>query len=224
MVIITAVVVVRCSAGKSTGAGMQGVIVYDVTFPFEANSVMLDLYPKQMTMHFKDHMMRSSIHSSYDLLTTDFIIDNSKHSVVQMLKNMGDRVVMELQDEQVNDWMKQYPLVRLEPTNETVTIAGYVCNKTMAYFQHDSLPPIELYHTKGLGIEPSNWWNQFNGVDGFLMGYDIQQYGKRMRLRAREVRFAEVSSDEFVCPANFKPVDQNEMNRQLVAVVEEFMQ
>ncbi len=203
---------------------MEGRIIYDVTFPFEQNTVMMDLFPKQMTLHFKGNMMHTEVKSSYDLLTTDFIIDNDKKCMTQMLKNMSDRYAMELDSEGVQEWLKQYPAVRLEPTSETTTIAGYVCSKTIAHFINDSLPAIELYHTKGLGVEASNWWNQFNGVDGFLLGYDIEQYGKRMRLRAREIKFEPVSEDKFIRAENFQIVTLSEMNNQLLAVVNEFMQ
>ena len=32
---------------------MEGKIIYDLSFPYEPNSVMLDLYPKEMTVYFK---------------------------------------------------------------------------------------------------------------------------------------------------------------------------
>ncbi len=203
---------------------MEGKIVFDVTFPFEKNTVLMDLFPKEMTFHFKGSMMHSQVKSSYDLLTTDFIINNENKSMTQMLKNMSERYAMELDEAGVEEWRNQYPVVRLEPSNETIEIAGYICNKTTAHFINDSMPSIELYHTKGLGIEASNWWNQFYGVDGFLMGYDIEQYGKRMRLRAREVKFEAISDDKFIRPETFQVINLPEMNQQLLAVVSEFMQ
>ena len=74
-----------------------------------------------------------------------------------------------------------------------------------------------------MGIDNRNWWNQYSGIEGFLLGYDIQQYGKRMRMRAREVHFEQVEDKQFEVPANYKRVDMQEMNKQLVAVVEEFI-
>jgi hypothetical protein len=208
---------------KSTNQ-MEGRIVYDVTFPFEANTIMMDLFPKEMTFHFKGNMMHGEVKSSYEMLTSDFVIDNNNMSMTQMLKNMGERYALNLEGDDVAEWLKQYPELRLEQTSETVNIAGYVCNKTLAHFENDSLPVIELYHTKGMGIDNRNWWNQFGGIEGFLLGYDIQQYGKRMRMRAREVHFEQVDDKQFQIPANYKRVDMQEMNKQLMAVVEEFIQ
>ncbi len=216
-------IMARCSMTPKSTNQMEGRIVYDVTFPFEANTIMMDLFPKEMTFHFKGNMMHGEVNSSYEMLTSDFVIDNNKMAMTQMLKNMSERYALNLEGDDVAEWLKQYPELRLEQTTETVNIAGYVCNKTLAHFQNDSLPVIELYHTKGLGIDNRNWWNQYSGIEGFLLGYDIQQYGKRMRMRAREVHFEQVDDKQFEVPANYKRVDMQEMNKQLVAVVEEFI-
>lgn len=224
LLLLTGISLSRCSMSTPSSGAMEGRIIYDVTFPYEENSVMMDLFPKEMTFHFKGSRMHSEVRSSYDLLTTDFIIDNESRTITQLLKNMSSRYAMELDADGTVQWLKQYPPVSIEPTTETSTIAGYVCSKSIAHFAGDSIPDIELYHTKGIGLDPANWWNQFNGVDGFLLGYDIVQYGKHMRMRAREVRFEAVSDDEFKIPDTFKSVSRAEMNNELIAVVEEFMQ
>jgi hypothetical protein len=222
-VVLVCVGFARCGMSAGKGNGMEGTIVYDVTFPYEQNTIMLDLFPKEMVFQFKGSMMRSQIKSSYDLLTTDFIIDNNDKTITQMLKNMSDRYSMSLNGDEVGQWLKNYPTVTLETTTETENIAGYVCNKTVAHFANDSIPPITLYHTKGLGINTENWWNQFNGVEGFLMGYEMQQYGKRMRLRAREVRFEPIDEKVFEHNPNFKGITMQEMDAHLQQVVSEFM-
>ncbi len=224
LAIILGLSLVRCNLAPAANDGMEGTIVYDVTFPFEKNTVMLDLFPKEMVFHFKGNKMHSEIKSSYDLLTTDFIIDNKEKSITQMLKNMSERYLLQMNGNEVNQWLEQYPPVTLESTNETEDIAGYVCSKTIAHFAGDSIPPITLYHTKGLGISSDNWWNQFNGVDGFLLGYEMQQYGKRMKLRAREVKFEAVNPNVFEAKNNFKAIDRQNMDHQLSLVVSEFMQ
>lgn len=201
----------------------EGIIYYDVTFPFEENSLMLELFPKEMVLEFKGKKMHSSIKSSYGVVATDFIIDHKAQTIVQMLKSFSERTFMAIEGDLVEKWIHQYPTVRIEYTNETDSIAGYLCQKAVAYFQNDSLPSVDLFYTKDLDIEPSNWWNQFQGLDGFLLGYDIEQYGKRMRLRAREVSFQEVTDDKFVIPSNYVATDMEGMNMQMDKLVEEFM-
>lgn len=212
-----------CGANPIFNGKSEGVIYYDVSFPYEQNSLMLELFPKEMVLEFKGKKMHSNIKSSYGVVTTDFIIDSRKRSIVQMLKSFSDRYAMTLEDELVEKWIHQYPTVRIEYTNETDSIAGYLCHKAVAYFANDTLPSVDLYYTKDLDIEASNWWNQFQGLDGFLLGYDIEQYGKRMRLRAREVSFEEVPDEKFTVPANYQPIDIAGMNAQMDKLVQEYM-
>jgi len=184
---------------------------------------MMDLYPKEMILHFKGEMMHSQIASSYDIMKTDFIIDCENKTFIQLLKNMSKRYGMQLNEQETKTWYKQYPQYKLEQTQETLTIAGYVCNKTIAHSPNDSLPPIDIYHTKGLGIETSNWWNPFSEIDGFLMGYDVEQYGLSMRLRAKEVRFEPVGDEEFAVSDKFPMIEPSAMQKHLYEVVDEYI-
>jgi Domain of unknown function (DUF4412) len=217
------VVLFSCKS-KTTSDGLEGKIIYDVTFPYEQNKLMLELYPKEMVLQFKGSKMHSKIRSSYDVMTTDLILDEEEKNAIQMLKNMSKRFAVEMNEGQVKEWVKQYPLVRIENTSATETIAGYVCTKSIAHFENDSLPVIELYHTKGIGLSHSNWWNQFSAVDGFLLGYDIEQYGKRMKLRARSVSFEPVSDAEFLVSKEYSKVKMDEMKSEIDAVMKSFLQ
>ncbi len=212
-----------CGIGEKLESKSEGVIVYDITFPFEQPSVLLDLYPKEMHVHFKGNKMHSEIRSSYDILNSDFIIDHDERSLIQMLKNMSQRNYTTFGEKSLGQWLEQFGRFRFEPTQETLTIAGYICEKTLAHFDDPAIAPIAIYHTKGIGLFNDNWWNQFKGIEGFLFGYEIEQFGKRMRFLAREVRFEAVEDTKFNVPTNYKSISPEEMNVQLKNVVEEFM-
>jgi hypothetical protein len=201
----------------------EGTIIYDVSFPYEQNTLMLELYPKEMSFDFNKHYMRASIRSAWGVMTTDLIIDNQKREYSQLLKSFSDKYYMTLDENNIGDWLAYSPQITIEKTNDTLTIAGYLCEKSIARFSNDSLPSIELYHTNELRIDESNWWNQFSQVDGFLLGYEPEQYGKRMQLRARELRFQPVAPEQFVIPADYIPLDARAMKSQLEKVVDEFM-
>jgi hypothetical protein len=96
--------------------------------------------------------------------------------------------------------------------------------KTIAHLRNDSVPAIDLYFTTALDLEnDGNWWNQFTGVEGFLMGYDVEQYGKRMRLRAREIRYGPVSNDRFEVPADYLEITPEEMREKIRGMMADFM-
>jgi hypothetical protein len=203
----------------------EGVIIYDVTFPLEQNTLMLELYPKEMTAEFKDDCLHTSVKSSYGVISTEFIVNNKEKTITQMLKSFSDKYFLNVKENELDTWRTQFPKFTFIPTDETDSIAGYLCHKTIARFaDRDSTPDIELYHTSDLELDPSNWWNQFNGIDGFLLGYEIEQYGKRMKLRAKEIRFQAIPGEHFNVPQEYKQLDQQGMQDQMMQLVKEFMQ
>ena len=201
----------------------EGVIIYDVTFPYEENSLMLELYPKEMTAEFKDDSFHTTVKSSYGVISTEFIVNNSDKSIVQLLKSFSDKFSLSVAEGDLDTWHNQFPDFTYVHTTEVDTIAGYACHKTIAKFVGDSLPNIELWHTKDIELEHSNWWNQYDGIDGFLMGYEVEQYGKRMKLRAREVRFQPIPIEHFNVPSEYKPIDQPSMLTEIENLINEFM-
>lgn len=140
-----------------------------------------------------------------------------------MLKSFGEKFRMNLEGAQVGEWLKQFPPVRIEYSTDKEVIAGYSCDKAIAYFENDSIPPIPLFFTKEIELPQDNWWNQFAGIDGFLMGYDIEQYGKRMRLLAREVTFEEIPAERFKISQDYTDVGIAGMDDQLKKLAAELM-
>lgn len=211
-----------CSEKKTYSGDKEGKIVYDVTYPYEEPSLILDLYPKELNFYFKGDLMNSELKSSYDLISSGLIIDNKRKEYTQLFKNMRDRHVIKLDEDDTHEWLKQHPNLRLEPTNEVIEIIGRKCNKILAHLPDGKSAPLELYCTKELDLSMDNWWNQYEGVDGFLLGYDIEMYGKRMRVRAREISYEPVNDLKFRIPVNYEEVSPKVMNEKLIAMVTEY--
>ena len=221
--IISAICLSSCDSPKARGNGLEGKIVYDLTYPYERGSVMMDLYPTEMTFHFKGSKLHSEIKSSYDIMTTNLIVDCENKVFTQLLKNMSKRYSTRLNEEETRAWYMRYPQLTYTLTDETMCIAGYICNKAIAHFANDSLPAIDIYYTKGLGLSCSNWWNPFDQIDGFLMGYDMEQYGMRMHLRAKSVSFEAVDDECFAIPKNFEMIDGAGMDEQMRNIISDFV-
>lgn len=186
--------------------GKEGYIKYEVSFPNESG-VMAQFYPKEMTLFFNEHTYHAVMSSSYGVVSSEFLVDHQNHRMLQYLKAFKDKKAVELQGKLIQRWLLRYPNVKLVPTQEVDTIAGFVCQKTVAYFLNDSLPYVNLYTTKDIKVKDNNWWNKYEGVEGVLMGYEINMYGKRMCLRAKEVVFENQPKEKFDMPQGYDPVD-----------------
>jgi hypothetical protein len=215
--------VASCSSLSKAGADIEGKIVYEISYPYETPSVMMDLYPKEMTVTFKDNKLHSSIKSEYDMLTTDFIVDNTQKEFAQLLKNMSKRSAMKMNKEQTMHWFDEMPGYKLEKTAETKLICGYKCYKTIAHPEDPAKPTIDIYATRSIGLDNSNWWNPYNQLEGFMMAYDIEQYGICMRMKAKRVCFEKVEPTEFDIPQTYTMTDAPTMQGLLTEVVETYV-
>ncbi len=112
----------------------------------------------------------------------------------------------------------------MEKTGIQDSIAGFLCEKTIAHFLNDSVPAIELYHTKAIKVDHSNWWNQFSEIDGFLLAYEVEQYGKRMRLQAREITYGPVADERFEIPADYLLITSDAMKEKIDGLMTDFME
>jgi hypothetical protein len=201
----------------------EGKIIYDVTFPYESNDIKLALFPSEMTCIFDGDHQHTRIESAYGIVKSEFIIDHKKKEFNHLVACFGSDYVMQLNEGEYNEWIKQFPSVRLETTEETMMIAGYECKKTIAYFKSDSLPSVDLYSTTKLDLDGDNWWNTYAGVEGTLLGYDIEQYGRRMQVRAREVIFQKTSQEDFQIPSSYTPISASEMKAKLDEIVKDYL-
>ncbi|MFN5294806.1 MAG: hypothetical protein ACK5BL_04705 [Flavobacteriales bacterium] len=215
--------VASCSSLSKAGADIEGKIVYEISYPYEPQSVMMDLYPKEMTVTFKENKLHSSIKSEYDMLTTDFIVDNTQKEFAQLLKNMSERSAMKMNKEQTMHWFDEMPGYRLEKTTETKIICGYKCYKTIAHPEDPAKPTIDIYATRSIGLDNSNWWNPYRDLEGFMMAYDIEQYGICMRMKAKRVCFERVEPTEFDIPQTYTMTDAPTMQGLLTEVVETYV-
>jgi hypothetical protein len=201
----------------------EGKIIYDVAFPYESIDIKLALFPSEMTCIFDGEHQHTRIESAYGIVKSEFIIDHKKKEFNHLLACFGSDYVMHLNEGEYNEWIKQFPSVRLEATEETMMIAGYECKKTIAYFKSDSLPSVDLYSTTKLDLDGNNWWNTYAGVEGTLLGYDIEQYGRRMQVRAREVIFQKTSQEDFLIPSSYTPISASEMKAKLDEIVKDYL-
>ena len=77
--------------------------------------------------------------------------------------------------------------------------------------------------TQDIDLDGNNWWNTYAGVEGTLLGYDIEQYGRRMQVRAREVIFQKTTPEDFQIPSSYTPISAGEMKAKLDEIVKDYL-
>lgn len=201
----------------------EGVIYYDVSFPFLEGSILQNVFPEEMKLAFKDDQMFGEVRSLGGIAKTSFISNNREREIYQMLKNYSDHTYIKLDSEGVRNFLRDQPKVRYEKTNDSVDVAGYRCAVTIAHFVIDSVPPIELVHTNEIDIKNPNWYNPFYEMEEVLLGYEVEQFGMRMKLRARQVVKREIDETKFLLPEKYVLTTEEALKAELQGMLSDFL-
>lgn len=204
------------------GGPDEGVIYYDVSFPFLGESVLVNVFPEELVVTFKDNEVRGTLRAIGGIVTTEFIADNEEHLLYQVLKSFQEKSYCALSEDDVEQKLNEMPVFEYTPTDEIEIVAGIPCKVTLAKFVTDSMPPIRLLHTNALGLENPNWFTQYHEIEDVLLGYEIEHFGMRMKLTARKFENIEVSDREFEIDPAYKQVSSGEMDQLFKGLMVEF--
>ena len=202
----------------------EGRIYYELSFPFLEGNILENVFPTEMVLSFKDDRMTGEIRSLGGIMKTSFITDNDAKTIQQMLKNYSDYTYASFDEQGLNKLLSSQPGVRIESTNDSALVAGYKCAVSIAYFLIDSVPPIQLFHTNQIDIEEPNWYTQFHELNEVLLGYEVEQFGMRMKLKATQVIKCEVPDASFIVDQNYKEVTGSELSEQLKTLLNEYLE
>ncbi|MFK7757460.1 MAG: hypothetical protein AB8B53_11070 [Flavobacteriales bacterium] len=173
------------------GQIVQGEVVYSVEFPYINDPTLIKWFPTEYTTKFNKNEIYGEMNSRMNVITNRFYSNQEAFELKQTLENMSGNYLSELTAEDVNSMVNQMPdMIISEPHGDT-SIVGLKCKIAFAEFKIDSVPPVILYYTEEIKVNSPNWFNQFRGFDKFLLGYEIEQFGMRMKLMAKELKKGE---------------------------------
>ena len=141
------------------------------------------------------------------------LISNCRDSVLIMTFQFGKKKYYAELDVALTDTMIQKngipDIIKLRAND---SVAGLLCEKYMGVFDNlnDGYDG-EVYETKSIALEGSNWSNPYRDLDGVLLGYEIDQFGLLMRFKASQIKDTLINDSIFNVPANYKKVPLERM-------------
>ncbi len=206
-----------CGGEQNAGIS-EGIIKYDITYPYFKDKFMLSMMPAEMRMEFKGSRYKNTVDNS---MFGSSLISNCKDSTLIMLLHFGQKKIYSELDVALTDTMiKKNGIPDIIALNTTDSVAGILCEKYMGVFEKlEDGYDCEVFEAKGIALKHSNWCNPYQSIEGVLLGYEVDQYGLQMRFKASEVSEAVVNDSIFKVPANYKKVS---LERMLYEVEEIF--
>lgn len=159
-------------------------VVYSVEFPFIKDKTLLKWFPTEYKAILGKHELYGEMNSKMNVICNRFYANEKEKVIFQTLENMSGNYSCEMEALDVSNFIDgMLEMIISEPIADT-TILGVKCKVAIAAFKIDSVPAVKLYYTNEFGIENPNWYNQYRDLNSFLMGYEIEQFGMRMKLMA----------------------------------------
>jgi len=207
-------VLLFASCGDNGKVVSEGVIEFDAKV-VDLSHPMASMAPTKMTFKFKDNFSIVEMSAGMGFLYTSFITNPEEKTLTQFVKMFGKKfaVIQKVADLKIEN--DKYPL-EFTSTNETKVIAGYTCTKVHVKVKNETNEEFDVFYTKEISIENSNFTNPYSEIDGVLMEYQMKKFGIEMRFTAKTVSKIEVGDDLFKFDKESKIINQEEMDEMFL--------
>jgi len=201
----------------------EGIIEYEVTYPkMDPNSILAELLPTKMVMSFKDNHFATELSAGFGMFKMNVINNGEDHELAQLVKLINERFVVQYNQESAIKALEALPEITVKETGKKKQIAGFDCNEAIVTLHGDSVETFTIYFTNDIHIDHPNWFNQFSGIEGVLMEYQIEKYNLCSRFVATSVTPKEISEDLFNISEDYENINEEEMDRKMLEIFNSF--
>jgi GLPGLI family protein len=198
-----------CVHGFTNAQVSEGTVLYDITYPENRyDSAVIAVLPVECQAYFNKEMVRLDMASGAGI--NNRIIVNNKNEEVHVLTEiygsktdffMSGRDRAKMSDEEF----------KVTYTEEKKNIAGYPCSK--AEVKSDKGQDYSVWFTSEITAVNSGLYNQFRGIDGFLLEFEVESGAVKMKMTAREVKPGKVEPEIFLIPEGYQRVTEQDLKR-----------
>lgn len=207
--------IVSCGPGGSSDElpVREGVIVYELTYPqFTEDNIFTSMFPSEMSFKFKDNDTKSELKTKMAVFSTAILAEHNKRSLTHLVRIANKYSGLVMDSAQImNEYGKAPEGMVITPTDQTKTIAGFVCKHARVTFANDSTSNFDLYYTNDIAIEDPNWCTPFHEIKGVLMEARVNKFNIDMHMVAKSVTRQKFEEDEFKITQTYQPISVEEM-------------
>lgn len=196
----------------------QGELEFEILYPYyQGSGLMASMLPDKMSMVFKDGVYKTEV-SRGSIFKSSFIIDCNKKTVTNLFQFGTRKYYAVMNEKAVKKMLSTEPKPQYLDSNDGDSLAGFLCKKTVAYYEELEQPDVAIYSTSDIKIPNSNWWTPFHEIDGVLLEYEVERFNFRMRFSATNFTQREVEDSEFDIPSGYKKVSIEKIEKELKEV------
>lgn len=190
----------------------EGKLIYEISFPeMEHDDESKGMMPTESTVYFKENQIRMEIKM---MGMSTVVISNSKDkSATTLMDMMGNKLAVKMTGAEIEKEKSKLNTNKYETrmTEETKVIAGLKCRKAIASQKDGS--EIIIYCTNDIVATNQGFSDQYKGIEGFPMEYQLSQNGMNMKFMAKSVSKEKVDASKFAIPSDYKITTKEEISK-----------
>lgn len=191
----------------------EGTLVYDIVIQSgNKDPQMADaLDGGTVTIYMKGGQSRSDMVSALGKETT--IHDTKTGNAVILKEYSGQKLMITLTKDNWAQKNKTYSEITFESTDETKTIAGYVCKRAVAKLP--SGKTFQVFYTPDLNLSNKEYNATFKNLPGIALEYEYESSSMKYRYTLSKISFEPVPVSKFDFPKSGYRVMTYEENQQM---------
>ena len=208
---------------KNVPSGLtEGSIVYKITYLQEtASQQMSFLFPKEMTLFFKNDMQRLSFKGGLGLYNLDIIYGADSDTILTLLDVgiLNKKLYLPTNNANVFIFSEARNADVILIPDENKEIAGVIAKKAILKSLSRDIPDIEIWYSDEVLAELPNKNTPFEKIPGILLESEVEYKNIIFRFQAEKIDSCDVSDDKFTVPADFKLTTISEIEEMINAVI-----
>jgi hypothetical protein len=198
--------------GLLAGKPFEGIITYKISYPdSKFTESQLAMFPKLVTVMIKGTKSKTEYQTNMGNQTE--ISDYAEKTKIALINMMGQKYAIKQTAEEIEKENAKEPKATVEMTNETKTIAGYLCKKAVVtQSDNGTKTTFDVFYTSDLGSKVVNFDNPiYKEIDGVLMEFSMKTPQISMKFTASSVEKKTIAAKEFDIPADYTLTTKEEL-------------
>ena len=199
----------------------EGEVTYKISYNQDVESHSMSfVYPKEMTLYFKDNKQRLSFKGGLGLYAFDFIFGGEHDTVYTLLKiNLFEKKYFV---PTINKNLLIFPEISEEIIttliDETKEIAGLTVKKATVKFADDDNFNVSIWYSDNFRISSPNKNTPFHEVPGVPLESEVVFKNVTFSYKAHKINPKTINDDVFTVPDDFVQITLEEMEDLLGTV------
>ncbi len=222
ILITLGIMINSCNLGvKEKNNFSEGKVKYKITYPSDyGEHSMSFLFPKEMTLFFKNNDQRASFKGSMSLYSLDFIHYSQSDSFFTLLQVLDKKLFVPSTKSGSNFLFQNYSNEKVTFTNEpTRKIKGFICEKAEIKPKNNKFNNITIWFTREIGINNPNRNTPFEKIPGVMLYFEVTYQDIVFNFTADKITQTTIPDDLFRVPENYTQSSISEIEGLIKAVI-----